>query len=122
MPALAATDVTVTIPAAYGMRIDGSGRRHVAGTLTFGNGALTYPTAGVPLPAVGAFGMRVTMQQLHIYGNNARTVDYMPRYNKAAHKLLLYEEEATAAGGPLLECDIAEAPAAVTYDFEAVGW
>jgi hypothetical protein len=62
------------------------------------------------------------MDMLNIFGNNARTTDYVYRWNKSAQKLLLYEEEAAAAGGPLLECDVAEAPPARTLDFSAIGW
>lgn len=118
MPALAASNVTVTVSERW---IEG-GKRHSRGTIAFGDGALTYPTAGVPLPAIGIFGFVRNMDTLEIFGNNARTTDYMTRYNKAAHALLLYEEEAAAAGGPLLEADTAEAPAARTYDFHAIGW
>ena len=122
MPALVAANVTITIPVAYARRIDDSGRRRVFGTLAFGDGALTYPTGGIPMPAIGNFDMRVVMQQLNIIGNNATTNEYVPMWNKTTNKLVLYDEEVVAAGGPLLEALSSEAPTARLYDFEAVGW
>lgn len=118
MPALGAGDVTITVTE----RWIAGGKRWSRGTLAFGDGALTYPTAGVPLPAVSAFGFVRNMDSLELYGINERTTDYATRYGPANRTLLLYEEEAAAAGGPLLECDTSEAPAARTYSFLASGW
>ena len=117
MTALASTDVTVVVTERW---IEGP-KRHSRGTIAFGNGSLTYPTTGVPLPAIGVFGMPTALEILEIFGVNGLTSDYMARYNTAAHALLLYEEEGTAAGGPLLEADTSEAPAARVYNFHAVG-
>lgn len=117
MAAIAASDVTVTITD----RWIAGGKVNVTGTLAFGNGSLTYSTAGIPLPAIGQFGFGRRIQVLNIFGVNERTTDYMVRYGPAGHTLLLYEEEDTAAGGPLLECDTSEAPAARTYSFHAIG-
>ena len=56
MTALAASDVTVTIT--QQRKVNGSPtRRHNGVTVVFGDGALTYPTGGVPMPAGGSFGM-----------------------------------------------------------------
>lgn len=118
MPAIAAANVTVVIQS----RVRTGKRKMHRGTITLGDGALTYSTTGIPLPAKGVFGFNRVMEGLDVLGNNARTTDYMYRYNKSAHALMLYEEEAAAAGGPLLECDTAEAPAARTLDFVAYGW
>lgn len=118
MPALAASDVTVVVTE---RTIEGKKRRS-RGTITFGDGALTYPTAGIPLPAIGIFGFVRQMDTLELFSVNERTTDYHTRFGPANRTLLLYEEEAAAAGGPLLECDTAEAPAARTYGFIATGW
>ena len=118
MTALASTDVTVTIAS-----IKVSGRKKVVdGTITFGDGALTYPTAGVPLPAISAFGFKRNMDSIVFYGVNELTTDYAVKYNPTSHCIIMYEEEGTAAGGPLLECDTSEAPAARVYSFRAEGW
>lgn len=118
MAALASTDVTISITKDH---ILGKQRR-IIGTITFGDGSLTYPTGGVPLPAYTSFNFKRGIDTLSIHGVNGLTTDYMIQYDKTNHKLLMYEEEATAAGGPLLECDTSEAPAARTYLFEAAGW
>lgn len=117
MAAFVAGDVVVVVT-----RQTRTGRlKKHQGTMTLGGGP-TYNTAGIPLPPIGAFGFVMFMDNLQIVGNNAQTSDYLYRYNKAAHKLLCYEEEAAAAGGPLLECDTAEAPAARILDWTADGW
>jgi len=95
-------------------------KRFVFGTLTLTNTSSTYPTAGVPLPAIGNFGMVQRMDMLLPFGNNALTSDYQVRYNKSGHALLLYEN--ASATGPLPECDTSETPATRTYDFLAIGW
>jgi hypothetical protein len=118
MPALAATDVTVVVA---DVAIVGR-KRHTRGTVTFGDGALTYPTGGIPLPGFAAFGFVRNLETLHMYAVNERTTDYMTRYGPANGTLLLYDEEAVAAGGPLLEALNTEAPPARTYSFMATGW
>lgn len=117
MAAFVAGDVTVTITE----RWIAGGRYHSIGTITFGDAALTYPTAGIPLPAVGKFGMPTAILMLNVFGVNERTTDYQVRWGPANNTLLLYEEEGTAAGGPLLEADTAEAPPARTYSYYAIG-
>jgi hypothetical protein len=99
------------------------GKKHTQGTLALA-GTDTYPDGGIPLPVIGVFGMERDCN-LVIYGVDpaAGTVsDYMPRYDKTNHKLFLFEEEAAAAGGPLLEADTAEVPGPRTYNFHAFGW
>ena len=97
MPAIAAANVTVSVNRRDIVR---QGRRKsVRGTLTFGDGALTYSTAGIPLPAVSAFGFVRVMESLNIFGVNERTTDYQVRFGPANKTLLLYEEEAAAATG-----------------------
>jgi hypothetical protein len=118
MAALTAADITTVIS---DRRIVGK-RKVVRGTIAFGDGALTYPTAGVPLPALSVFGFIRSMDRFEVFGVNERTSDYSVKYGPANRTLLMYEEEAAAAGGPLLECDTSEAPAARTYSFVAEGW
>ncbi len=118
MGALTAADVTVVVTETTRV----GKKKLLHGTIAFGDGSKTYPTAGVPLPAISSFGLLQQLDVLMIFGINELTTDYVYRYNKSAHKLLMYEEEATAAGGPLLECDTSEAPAARTLNFFAIGW
>lgn len=121
MAALTAASFTLAFAPKYDMWIEG-GVKNVRGTIAFGNGVDTYVTTGIPMPAIGAFGFKTTMRTFEIFGIGGNTSDYLIRYNPATHRLLLYEEEAAAAGGPLLEADAAEAPAARTYTFLAQGW
>lgn len=118
MPALAASDVTVVIS----RRRRDRNRKITEGTIAFGDGSKTYPTAGVPLPAIAKFGFSRVMETFDVFGVNERTTEYLTRFGPANKTLLMYEEEAAAAGGPLLECDTSEAPAARTYSYRASGW
>ena len=122
MAALAAANVTTVISERVVFCSGSKLARKVRGTIAFGDGALTYPTAGVPLPSRAALGFTRNIDSMTFFSVNERTTDYHLRYGPANHTLLMYEEEAVAAGGPLLECDTSEAPAARTYGFEAWGW
>jgi hypothetical protein len=62
------------------------------------------------------------MDTFTLFGINERTTSYQVLFGPADNTILLYEEEGTAAGGPLLEADTSEAPVATTYSFEATGW
>ncbi len=117
MPPLAAADVTVTVAE----RWYAGTKLCTRGSLSFGDGAKTYPAGGVPLPAASQFGFVRAIDDLIITGVNGLASDYQVRYDRANHKLQLFEEESVAAGGPLPEADGAEAPAARTYFFEAIG-
>jgi hypothetical protein len=120
MAALTAASWTLTILNRYRT----SNMKHVIGTLALA-GTDTYPDGGIPLPTKDKFGFVRGVHSLTIFGVDATagTVsDYAARYDKTNHKLFLYEEEAAAAGGPLLECDTAEVPGARTYNFHATGW
>lgn len=119
MAALTAASWTLVLKKRYRK----AGRKYAEGTLALA-GTDTYPDNGIPLPAKEKFGF-IREMQLDIVGVDATTgtvSQYFPLYDKANHKLFLYEEEATAAGGPLLECDTAEVPGPRTYDFVAWGW
>lgn len=54
MADIASTDVTITVQE---KRIEGA-RKRARVKIAFGDGALTYPSGGVPLPAYGQFGMK----------------------------------------------------------------
>lgn len=99
-------------------------RRKVVGTLTLA-GTDTYPDNGIPLPTIDKLGMRRHLDSIQLFGvdpTRGTVADYVTKYDKANHKLFLYEEEGTAAGGPLLEADTAEVPGPRIWDFEAWGW
>jgi len=120
MGALVASDITITILQQWISR----GKRFVVGTLQIA-ATNTYTDNGITLPVIAKFGMWRQLDVLDIFGvdpTRGTVADYHDRYDKTNHKLFLFEEEAAAAGGPLLECDTAEAPGLRIYDFLAVGW
>lgn len=119
MAALDSSDVTITITETS---LAGTPpKRHVRGTIAIA-GVDTYPTGGIPLPVIGLFGMIRQLDELRVSGQAAATTQYVYQYDRTNHTLQLFEEEAAAAGGPLLECDTSEVPGARTLDFAAVGW
>jgi len=86
MTALAATNVTLTI---------GQNNKHVlgrlkmrTGTMAFGNRALTYPYGGVPLPAIGNFGLLQAIDGMNLSGPVNNGFQY--RYDRTNHKLKMY--------------------------------
>lgn len=99
-------------------------KRRSTGTLTLTGGSDTYPTTGIPLPAIANFGFVRNMDALHVdAGLPTETSGYLARWTGASdHALQLFEEEASAAGGPLPECDTSEAPGTRVWYFEAWGW
>jgi hypothetical protein len=64
MTALASSDVTVSINPSD-RNILGRIKMN-AGTIAFGDGALTYPFGGIEMPAIGSFGMNKEMTNLQI--------------------------------------------------------
>lgn len=118
MAAYVSGDVTVVVTK---MRRLGKAKLHI-GTMAIAGGGPTYPTAGIPLPSISAFGFVQQMDSLKIFGNNARTVDYKWSYNKAAHKLMGYEDDNPTTNAAFLEIASGAAPAAITLDWEAIGW
>jgi len=120
MAALTAASWTLTITERFVRGV----KKITHGTLAL-PGTDTYPNDGIPLPTKDKFGFIRQMDSLILFGVDptAGTVsEYHTRYDKTNHKLFLYEEEAAAAGGPLLECDTAEVPGARTWNFVAEGW
>jgi len=93
MTALASTDVTVTVNSRDKDIGHGALSKFLGiATIAFGDAALTYPTGGVPLPAIGLFGLQ---RQVDIglveppYGDG-----YVYKYDRTNHKMLIY----TSAG------------------------
>ena len=119
MTALASTDVTVVVTERGRL----GKKRWSRGTITFGNGALTYPSGGVPLPAIAQFGFDRQMDTLKVFGVNERTTDYLVQFGPANRTLLMYVSHDTAGATTLpMDEDNTEAPAARTYSFYATGW
>lgn len=99
-------------------------KRYIQGTLLLA-GTDTYPTGGIPMPTAAQLGFVRNVDRIDIFGVDATaggTAEYVTRWDKANNKLFLYSEEATAAGGPLLQALNTEVPGARTWNFLAMGW
>jgi hypothetical protein len=118
MVALASTDVTVTVNE---RRIYGTGKkRRNRVTLTYGDGAKTYPTGGVPMPAQGSFGMTRQLDYLSVIDQSVAD-GFVYKYD-VTNKFKIFVEQAVGTNTPLAEATTALAPAATTIVCEAVGW
>jgi hypothetical protein len=100
MADLAATNVTVAL---LPQDIDLSGVKTVTyPTIQFGDGLLTIPAGGIPLPDKGKFGMKREIKRLVPVGSGGS--GYVFEYNAATHKLLAFMGNFDAmADGPLVE-------------------
>lgn len=117
MADLAAANVTVTIEE---RTIVGKKRRNRV-KIVFGDGALTYPALGVPMPAAANFGMVRQLDYLTVFDENDGS-GFVWKYDKENNKLRAYCLTTVATNAPLLEATNALAAAAQTLYAEAVGW
>lgn len=84
MADLASSDVTVVLSE---RRIVGKKRRNIL-TITFGDGAKTYPAGGVPMPTFGSFGMTRQLDFLNVLDDSAGP--FLVKYDKTNNKLRFY--------------------------------
>ena len=128
MTNLASSDVTITLDA-HDRHVLGK-LRMSQGSLAFGNGALTYPYGGVPMPAIGNFGMNKEVSMFDIVDASGNGLIY--RYDQTNRKIkmfapapaVVYEEAHTVPATPFkitLDYPAAAilnvASATVGYDF-----
>jgi len=102
MADLVAADVTVTANP-LDFTIVGRHRRGLA-KITFGDGAKTYPASGIPLPAIGNFGMVRNLDALILHdADDAHGIVW--KWDKENHKLRGYIQGVTvsAAGGATVD-------------------
>ena len=85
MADLTSGDVTVTVTD----RSRQGKKRHSLVDIDFGDGALTYPTLGVPLPVIGDFALQSFIDKLDIYDPD-NSNGLLWKYDKANHKLRGY--------------------------------
>ena len=118
MADITANDVTVTI---VSEDITGKRRQNEI-TLAFGDGALTYPVGGVPMPTASKLGMRRNLNDL-ILTDAASTNGLIYKYDKTNNKIKIFEADyPNAAEGALIELDATDTPAAATLKGYALGW
>jgi hypothetical protein len=86
MAALTASDVTVTHLKRAARRLV-EGIREVFVDLTFGDGAKTYPTDGIPMPALGALGL----SEIIFAHVEDKTNGYKYVFDRSNHKLMILQ-------------------------------
>ncbi|MBU2550230.1 MAG: hypothetical protein KKB20_17610 [Proteobacteria bacterium] len=89
MTAIASTDVVVTVSARDRDVSPGMFKNFTIARVAFGNGSLTYPTGGVPLPAIGAFGFLREIQFLAI---QEAANGFVYKFDQANHKIKIYTQ------------------------------
>ncbi len=99
MADLAATDVTITIEERYAR--GGTKQKRHRVKIAFGDGALTYPAAGVPLPAAGFFGLARSMDHLILIDTNDAS-GLMWKYDRENKKLRAWQGAAQTHGHDLV--------------------
>lgn len=116
MADLASTDVTVT----KNLEWRSGEKRYIRCSIAFGDGAKTYPTGGVPLPAYSSFGMKTKIDTMW-FDSPAAANGYVYKYDDTDHDIRIYE-----AGGDGAELDElaggSSAPAAATLEAVVVGY
>jgi hypothetical protein len=89
MTAIASTDVTVTVSTRNRDIMPGMPKRAQIASVVFGNGSLTYPTGGVPLPAKGSFGFQKEIE----FGVIEQPINgFVYKFDRANHKILIYAQ------------------------------
>lgn len=113
MTALASTDVTVTATPLDIIKLPNGCLAFTK--VTFGDGALTYPTGGVPLPAIGLMGdFKVAIRSGTVLSSTL--TGYIHKYDITNHKIVMYYGDySESSDGPLIECTTGYAPAANSY-------
>lgn len=89
MTAIAAANVAVTVSTRNRDIWPAAPKRCQIALVAFGDGALTYPTGGVPLPAMGVFGFHTVIE----FGAIEQPINgFLYKYDRANHKLLIYAQ------------------------------
>lgn len=118
MADLTAANITVTISAGFDIDTSPDKWKRAYATLSFGDGVLTYPTNGIPMPAPGAFGMNFLtpykwVNIRHNIGVNLWTYDETARTG-APYGTLRANDTSTGV-------EMSGAVAATGLDIEVVG-
>lgn len=119
MADLAASDLTYT---QISKKIGETGSREVVASISFGNGALTYPAGGVPLTKA-SLGCKNVLESMSII-DMASANGLLYKYDYSNEKLRIYEVDTTGdTDKAMVELDAGvDAPAAATLYVEAKGW
>jgi hypothetical protein len=89
MAAIASSDVTVSVSTRNRDIAPGGPKLMQIASVGFGNGSLTYPTGGVPLPAIGVFGFKKAIE----FGVIEQPVNgFIYKFDRANHKIIIYTQ------------------------------
>lgn len=114
MPALTSSDVTVTVSAGTPMNpMIVQTQRFSVVTIAFGDGVLTYPADGVPVPGYANFGFTRNLKTL-FFTDDASASALQPKWDKTNQKVRLYNPGAEVLAGAAVP--------ALTIEAIAVGW
>jgi hypothetical protein len=118
MAAIAATDVTYTL---VKQRKEESGNKVYNLTISFGDGALTYPSGGVPLTAAK---MGCPNSIISCLLNSPDSANgYVYKYDLGNNKLRIYQGDNDQVGDTaLVELLTSIAPAAASLSIEVIGF
>ena len=118
MAAISSSDVSYSMDQRNGVVSDKDIRYN--GSISFGDGVLTYPTGGIPLD-IGKLGFRNKLDNLVLVDDSSGD-GYVYKFDKTNNKIVIYEGEYTAvADGPLVEIANTDTPAATTLQVIAYG-
>jgi hypothetical protein len=118
MPAISASDVSYSMEQRKGVVSDKDIR--YSGTISFGNGSLTYPTGGIPLD-IGKLGFRNKLDSL-VISDDSHGDGLVYKFDSANNKILIYHGNySSPSAGPLVEVPNTYAPAATTLKVIAYG-
>ncbi len=108
MAAIASSNVTVSVSTRNRDIIPAGPKLVQIASVQFGDGSLTYPTGGVPLPAIGTFGFKKAIE----FGVIEQPVNgFFYKFDRANHKIVIYTQgvrtgstaASTSASGALAE-------------------
>lgn len=114
MADLAATSFTVTPVRKAEL---GRASKTLISDLVFGDGALTYPAAGIPMPTLATLGFKRNIDGIS-FPNASHGDGFVYKYDPTNHKLRIYTQGAVvgAAGSQTLDDFPVTAGAGVTAD------
>lgn len=104
MAALTSTDVTVTVSIRDRDIAHGSSGKNISlASVQFGDGAKTYPTGGVPLPAIGNFGFQRQLDFVGIQEPSGNGFHY--KYDSTNHKIKVFTQGVRTGSTAATACE-----------------
>lgn len=118
MAAISSSDVSYSVNLAQGVISDKDKRYDV--NISFGDGALTYPSGGIPLDK-GKMGLPNDVQDL-LMSDAMASDGYVYKFDKSNLKIRIYQgDHNNASDSPLIELLTSDAPAATVLKCVVIG-